>query len=246
MTPSEQTGGPDATLAAVVAWINAERGTTYALRERLPGDEAPRIDDALLDQILESIQISPEVVRPERPPPAEAVALDRELIDQLVVHEVPSDVTRIVDDTHGLAIAVPPDFTETNTFNEFNDDGSPRPMVVAAPNLTEFLIDGEMGVLVTRLPLVDPATLLRNTAYSFCADGGSGTISNGAYKGVVRMSDDCAGPIDRIASIALVPGDRSSTVFLSVALPDDDLTALQIAIASVELLEPRSGTVPAH
>jgi hypothetical protein len=141
MTTSEETGGTDAALAAVVAWINAARGTAYALRERfpvgtegawrvedaaggqfvlkfepgalelaplpavletlarlgrrgypvpryvaaglhprapvgrftlqerLPGDEAPRIDDALLDQILALNDLQAGMGLPETAPP---------------------------------------------------------------------------------------------------------------------------------------------------------------------------------
>ena len=47
MTTPEETGGTDAALAAVVAWINRERGAAYVLRERFPvGTEgAWRVED---------------------------------------------------------------------------------------------------------------------------------------------------------------------------------------------------------
>ena len=235
-------GGRKAVLVQVAARSKRNDDVGIAVQVMLP-----RADDELVDQILDSIEILREPPRPEPSSAGSApIALDRDLVAEFVIHEVPADVTLVVDDTHGIAVAVPPEFTETNTLNDFNDDGSRRPTVIAAPNLTEFLRDGETGVLVIRLPHVDPATLLANTAYSFCAGGGYSAISNGSYKGIVRLSEDCSGPIDRVASIALVPADQSSTILLTVALPDDDLTVLQIALASVELLEPRFASAPAH
>jgi hypothetical protein len=207
----------------------------------------PRADDALVDQIVDSLEIMPESVETEAAPvDIDSVVLIGRPVDAFIIDELPADVTRVVDDTHALAVSVPTRFTDTHTLNEFNDDGSPRPVVIAAPNLTDFLRDGDSGVLAIRLPYVDPATLLTNADYSFCSDSGFRTISNGSYKGLVRMWVQCGGPHDRIAAIALVPPDESATLLLEVALPDDELAALQIAIASVELLEPRLGTVPAH
>jgi hypothetical protein len=197
----------------------------------------PRIDDGLLDLLLGSVEVLPEpATAEEAPTTADSIVLaDRPPISFVFDH-VPADAVPIIDDTFGLAISVPPGFTDTQTLYELNDDGSPRPTLIAAPDLDDFLANGRDGVLVTRLPYVDPVTLLDNATYPFCRDGGFFTVSTGAYKGLARMSEDCDGPIDGVASVALVPPDRSATVLLDVALPDDDLTVLQIAIASVELL----------
>lgn len=225
-------GGRTGRLVQVAGRSKSNDATAVAVQMFLP-----RADDALADQILDSIEVLPRSNQVEAEPGGnDSVVLAGEPVAAFVIDAVPADSDRIVDDTHGLAVSVPPDFDDTYTFNEFNDDGSRRPMIVAAPNLSDFLIDGDSGVLVTRLPHVDPAVVLTNTAFPFCTDTGFRTISNGSYKGLVQMWVQCDGPMDRIATVALTPPDESATVYLQVALPDDDLSALQIAIASVELL----------
>jgi len=97
-------------------------------------------------------------------------------------------------------------------------------MIIAAPDMIGFLRDGEPGVLAIRLPHIDPAVVLTNSAYAFCSDSGFRTVSNGSYKGLVRVWVQCDGPMDRVASVALVPPDESATVLVQVALPDDDLS----------------------
>ncbi len=141
----------------------------------------------------------------------------------------------VVEQTRNLRIDVPAAWRDTRLFPSLNDDGSPRPRVVAALHVETMLAQWDApGMIFNESPYTDPATWLANraTGLSGCVDGGAQAYDDGEYHGLLHTRTNCGGTQARFVTLVVSPLDNSSTLTMEVQLPTADDTNLSILLSS--------------
>jgi hypothetical protein len=136
------------------------------------------------------------------------------------------DPRRVVDNTNFLTVTVPADWDDQSGASGLRDDGSDRPTITAAPDITQFLRSFEgSGVRVQALPATtEPAALLQRFAYPrSCTDAGITPFDDGRFTGHRQAWLNCEGSTTRVVNVGARPIDGSYTIFVQIqqTTPDD-------------------------
>jgi hypothetical protein len=216
----------------VIAANPANQAFTALLRIQITGaDEQP-----ILQGILDTFNMTAEAVGGASTVPATTAAGTTGDAFPPLTGEIPSDWTRIVDDTQTIAISVPATWTAIDPAPGQNDDGTPRPWISATTDQDLFIPPqgtadtfSVPGVIFQAAP-TETDTAQRLAASSFneqCTPGPVQTYDDGVYVGHIQRFDACGGTGTSIVLLAANPSDGAYTAMLLIQLtgqPDDEAT----------------------
>lgn len=161
---------------------------------------------------------------------------------------VPAGARRLVDDTELLTVNVPEAWTDQDTRPGDHDDGSPRPTIVAAVSIADYLVRYDTPGLraVALPPSIEPPLVLTNADFSAeCTRGGQTLFDNGNFSGQTTTWTGCgtAGNFE-IVLVAGRPPDGSFTLFVELQIDRADTAARDLVIGSIGVLPGASYSQP--
>ena len=153
---------------------------------------------------------------------------------------IPAGFTQLFDDTGTIVVAVPNTWSDIETAPSVNEDGSPRPSIVASPDITSFLETFDTpGVIYAAFPFeVDPMTLVG--LYGIV--GGCQTLEvttyvDAVFNGVVQVGSNCGASGMTWTMVVASPADQSFTALLQLLTAPDDL-AMTTALSTFNSANP--------
>lgn len=153
----------------------------------------------------------------------------------------PGGFHRIEDDTSFLAVAVPDEWTATNTAQR-TVDGNSQATIVASTDIALFIpASGETdtfavpGLIYSAYPYSDADELLTlRSMGASCADAGREPYQDAVFVGRLQRWTGCGGTATRIITVAASPADRSFTAYLLVQLTSPDDAPLQTILGTFD------------
>ena len=185
--------------------------------------------------IADSLALDGQSTYPTTTAPASPTPTTGTVPESLWQGPVDEQTVLVIDSARQLRIEVPPAWRDTRLSPSFNDDGSPRPRLVAALHIDTMIAQWDApGVIFNEFPYIDPATWLANRLQGTggCTEGGAEAFDNGQYRGVLHTWTDCGGTAARFVTLVVSPLDNSSTLSIEVQVPTADDTALHILLST--------------
>jgi hypothetical protein len=178
-------------------------------------------DQSLLDAVLQSFNFTPTATWPATTTSVLATSTSvSATIPAEPVSSTPVETTYLENNTGLLSVEIPSEWDDMDTIGGLNDDGSYRPTIAAAPNLSDFFagrFDAPGARVVALPPDTDPTGVMANAQLpTDCASGGATPFDNGQYTGLSQAFAGCAGGTMDVVIVAASPQDGSFVLYAQV------------------------------